>query len=474
MVGSREVATYLGERRRLLFKTESRRWIVWLLLDELGDIEASGIQSRAGPRFESSQLKTLIGEGSRQTGHRTFAGAAPRRGFGAEMEGAAKKGSGGQDDAKRGDGSAVPGVNAAAAVVFDLDPNHVVLSNLQSVSLQHDLRYGGPVALHVALATSGAHRGPSRSIEGSKLDPRLVSDPRHVAPECIKLFDQMGLAQAPDRGVAAHRTDPVDGAGHEHRFETSSCSGEGRFTPGMAASDHQHFDGRPHGENVARSTPPDNDLPANWSIRGFHLASSSTRRSFDRFSLGGNGFRNFLHRCCGRQRLLRIVKCEQHPHEGTETLGMEDYIDKLHQARSWDAAVDALKRAKQALGPQQLEKFIAQVADMSAAEMVEISGEGPEGSRPTNLMESKGVQLNPAQVERFATWQSVQKEAATALGLSKTRWAGYVKAAFSRLEKPMPVREPEPKWPFDVSYAKLLGKRLDFASSFNRTKPRRS
>ena len=61
-----------------------------------------------------------------------------------------------------------------------------------------------PVELAVGLGAGGAHRRPLAGIQGAELDAGLVGGERHGAAQRVDLLDQVPLADAADRGIAAH------------------------------------------------------------------------------------------------------------------------------------------------------------------------------------------------------------------------------------------------------------------------------
>ena len=118
-----------------------------------------------------------------------------------------------------------------------------------------------PLDLHlveplVGLGPRPVHRRPLGAVEDAELDAGGVDRPPHHAAERVHLADELRLAHAADRRVAAHLPDGVAVGGQQRRAGAEPGGGAGRFHPGMAGSDHEHvivvgaahgFDGKPGG-----------------------------------------------------------------------------------------------------------------------------------------------------------------------------------------------------------------------------------
>jgi hypothetical protein len=63
-----------------------------------------------------------------------------------------------------------------------------------------------PIQYTIGLRARRAHRRSLARIENPELDARFIDGLGHGAAQCIDLLDQMPLANAADRWVAAHRT----------------------------------------------------------------------------------------------------------------------------------------------------------------------------------------------------------------------------------------------------------------------------
>ena len=94
----------------------------------------------------------------------------------------------------------------------------------------------------VGLGAGGAHRRPLGGVEDAELDAALVGGRRHRAAERIDLLDQVALADAADRGVAAHRAERLDVVGEQQRGRAHARRGERGLGPGVTAADHDDIE----------------------------------------------------------------------------------------------------------------------------------------------------------------------------------------------------------------------------------------
>jgi hypothetical protein len=74
----------------------------------------------------------------------------------------------------------------------------------------------------VGLATGSAHGGTLSGVEHPELNARAVGNLTHCAPKRINLSDQLPLAQASDRWIAAHLPHTVRIKSHQGRPQTEA------------------------------------------------------------------------------------------------------------------------------------------------------------------------------------------------------------------------------------------------------------
>ena len=94
--------------------------------------------------------------------------------------------------------------------------------------------------------------GPLRGIERAPLDAGGIGGARHDAAERVDFLDQVALADAADRRVAAHRADGLDVVREQQRARTGARGRERGFGAGVAAADHDDvvaIEGLGHGVN---------------------------------------------------------------------------------------------------------------------------------------------------------------------------------------------------------------------------------
>ena len=90
----------------------------------------------------------------------------------------------------------------------------------------------------IGLRARGTHGRSLRPVEDAELDARLVGGCRHRAAQCIDLLDQVALADAADRRIAAHLAQRFDVVRQQQRGAAHAGGGERGLGTGMAAADH--------------------------------------------------------------------------------------------------------------------------------------------------------------------------------------------------------------------------------------------
>jgi hypothetical protein len=115
---------------------------------------------------------------------------------------------------------------------------------------------GGLVEDAVGLGPGGAHRRPLAGVEDAELDAALVGGQGHGAAQRVHLLDQVALADAADRGVAAHLPQRLDVVGEQQGGAAHAGRGQGGLGAGMATAHHDdvEFLGIQHEQAPARRT----------------------------------------------------------------------------------------------------------------------------------------------------------------------------------------------------------------------------
>ena len=94
----------------------------------------------------------------------------------------------------------------------------------------------------IRLGPRRPHRRSLGAVENPKVDSRLVGRGRHGAAERVDLLDQVTLADAADRRIAAHLPQRFDRMGEQKRRRAHARSGKRRLGAGMAAADDDHVE----------------------------------------------------------------------------------------------------------------------------------------------------------------------------------------------------------------------------------------
>jgi hypothetical protein len=94
-----------------------------------------------------------------------------------------------------------------------------------------------PVELAIGLRARGSHGRPLAGIQGAELNAGLIGGARHCPAERVDFLDQVALADAADRGVAAHLSQRLDVVGEQQCASAHTGSRERRFGAGVSAAD---------------------------------------------------------------------------------------------------------------------------------------------------------------------------------------------------------------------------------------------
>ena len=109
------------------------------------------------------------------------------------------------------------------------------------VGLRIDLRADRRlVERAVGLRARGAHGRTLARVERAPLDAGAVRGARHGATERVDLLDQVALADAADRGIAAHLSHGLEAVREQQRARAGAGRGKRGLGAGMAAADHDH------------------------------------------------------------------------------------------------------------------------------------------------------------------------------------------------------------------------------------------
>ncbi len=154
------------------------------------------------------------------------------------MDAATEESADRQHDRRRGKRDARRGHDALDATGLDREIRRLLLEDRKIRLVLERASYRAPVELAVRLGARRAHRGPLARVQRAELDARAVRGPRHRAAERVDLPDQMTLADAADRRVAAHLAQRLDVLREQQRARAEASRGERCLGAGVAAAYH--------------------------------------------------------------------------------------------------------------------------------------------------------------------------------------------------------------------------------------------
>ena len=220
-----------------------------MLRREPRKVDAAPVDARRCARFQAPLRQLELLEPRRQRDRRRITRAAGRVVFEPHMHPSVEKRAGRQHHRTRMEANAHLRHNPCHSITFDDQVIAGALKNLQVRLVLQPPADRRAVQHAIGLSTGGAHGRALGAVEDAELDARLISGRRHRTAQRIKLLDQVSLADAADRRVAAHLPERLDvvreqqgGAAHARRRERG-------LGAGMTAADHNHVEdlGKPHG-----------------------------------------------------------------------------------------------------------------------------------------------------------------------------------------------------------------------------------
>ena len=216
------------------------RHAVTRLHGALGKVDAAPVQPwrRAGFQPALGQLEFF--EPRTQRHRRRVAGPPCCVVVQAHMDFAVQKGAGRQHHSAASELDADLRDGADHPVAF----NHQIINRLLEqpqvgLVFEHAAN-GGLVQNPVGLGPRGAHSRALARIENAELNAALVGGQRHGAAQGIDLLDQVALADAANRGVAAHLAQRFDVVAEQQGLATHASRSQCGLGAGMAAADDDH------------------------------------------------------------------------------------------------------------------------------------------------------------------------------------------------------------------------------------------
>ena len=158
------------------------------------------------------------------------------------MDAAVEKGAGRQHHGTATEANTDLRDHTGHAVAFDDDIVHRLLEQPQVGLVLQPAADGRAVQHPVGLRARGAHRRALAAVEDAELDAGFVGGRRHRAAQRVDLLDQMALADAADRRVAAHLPQRLDVVRQQQRAAAHARRGQRGLGAGMAATDDDHVE----------------------------------------------------------------------------------------------------------------------------------------------------------------------------------------------------------------------------------------
>jgi len=194
-----KVTRNLGEGYLFGEKGKRTRFLVTLLLSELGKINGLPSQPRWGSGLHSTHLKAKLGQIVSQTVSGKFPGPPRRNLLASYVNQTMQKGTCGEHYRRSHEFHTQIVANPNHPVAFNQNHFHQALLDIQVLlPFQHRLHLG-TVKHFVVLTTRSLDRRPFARIQGTELDASLIRHFANLTPQNIHLFDQVPFSQATHR-----------------------------------------------------------------------------------------------------------------------------------------------------------------------------------------------------------------------------------------------------------------------------------
>jgi hypothetical protein len=208
-----------------------------MLFDQQRKVDRLAIEPRRGAGLQPPDRQLQLAQACRQRNRRgvthTTAGIVRQ----ADVNQAVEKGAGRQDHRASGKAHAELGHHASNVIAV----HHQIVTRLgedrQIRLVLQAAPYRLPVQHAIRLRARCAHRRTLARIENPELDARFIGGLGHGSPQGIDFLDQMPLADAADRWIAAHRTQRFQVVRQQQRLASHARCSQRRLGAGMAATD---------------------------------------------------------------------------------------------------------------------------------------------------------------------------------------------------------------------------------------------
>ena len=267
LVGCSDVARELLRMfARAAEKGKHRMRLIAPLLDHHRVIERATVDSWRRTGLESSHAHGELAQALGQPNRRRIARASAGMLLEADVHLAAKKCADSQHDRARAKLDTERCDGATHAPAFDDEIGNFLLKEREIRLILEHRANRLSIERPIGLCSRRAHRRALARIQRAELDARSIGSACHHAAEGIDFLDEMALANAADRRIAAHRAERLDVVRKQERPHAHARRCERAFGAGVAAADDDHveFLGETHGESACRV----NELTAAHSILG--------------------------------------------------------------------------------------------------------------------------------------------------------------------------------------------------------------
>jgi hypothetical protein len=194
-----DVTRYLRKGYFFGEKGERTRFLVTLLLSELGKINGVPSQPRWGSGFHSTHLKAKLGQIVSQAVSGKFPGPPRRYLLAAYVNQTVQKGTCGEHHRRGHEFHAQIVTDPNYPGAFNQNHFHQALLDSQVFLLFQNRLHSCTVKHFVVLTTRSLDRRPLARIKGTELDASLVRNSAYLASQNIHLFDQVPFSQATHR-----------------------------------------------------------------------------------------------------------------------------------------------------------------------------------------------------------------------------------------------------------------------------------
>jgi hypothetical protein len=193
------VTRNLGEGYLFGEKRKRTRFLVTLLLSELGKINGLPSQPRWGSGLHSTHLKAKRSQIVSQTISGKFPGTPRRNLLAAYVNQTVQKSTCGQHYRRSHEFHTQIVANPDYPVAFNQNHFHQALLDIQVLLPFQNRLHSGTVKHFVVLRTRSLDRRPLARIKGTELDASLIRHFANLTPQNIHLFDQVPFSQATHR-----------------------------------------------------------------------------------------------------------------------------------------------------------------------------------------------------------------------------------------------------------------------------------